>query len=164
MAGHIGMGREAMSAAIRKQQGLDARVQTVGSVLSRDTAGMPNVFKRAHNVLGTPEAFSQRNPPKTANTVGTHGIRPLEETDDVKRCWVDVKQIATRQCFTCSKYDPNGTGYFCEESFARAHPWYDLHLWQWVGTHDQTLGFAGIEWIISGFILSRSPKFPSHQN
>jgi len=125
MASHIGMGREAFSAIMRKQQGLDARAQSVGSILSRDTAGMPKVFKQPMHVLGMPNGglWPRPRPPQTAQTVGTHGIRPLENSEDIKRCWVDVKQIATRQCFTCSKYDPNGTGYFCEEAFTKAHPW-----------------------------------------
>lgn len=40
---------------------------------------------------------------------------------------------ATRQCLDCALLDQNKGGYYCEEEFHRAHPWYrKTHEWVYV--------------------------------
>lgn len=111
---------------LRAQEGGLSRAQTADSLLTRDTAGVPKVFKQTYHVIppsAGAAASGGQGRGSTAGSLATHGIRALEEHDESKRCWVDPRQVATRQCFSCAKFDPNGTGYYCEESFITAHPW-----------------------------------------
>ena len=147
------------------QDGGQTRAPSASSILTRDTAGVPKVFKQTYQVLPPSSGAAAAGGPRRGSTAGslaTHGIRPLEEHDEPKRCWVDPRQVATRQCFSCAKFDPHGTGYYCEESFITAHPWCVRK------SNSESLAVppspqcAGIAWITTGCTLSRSLPHPNH--